>query len=809
VVTVGAGGAGGGVPGPVLSRPSKSSTIAISDDDKTVAVVNSEDNSVSFFDTASNGLRARVPTGGEPSSVVIHPDNKTAFVANRADATVVKISLIDSESPMVSTPVDVGAEPTGLALSPTGAKLFVAEYAEGRIGVIDTATMKRSDFATKLRPIRALTVTNNGNPSDDDETVIAPEFFGVPEAGKEAKNDGRTGRVHLFDMKGAEKGPITLGVFTNQAPFETQASPNQLYSVVVAKDQIYIPSVSASPNLPLGSDKNVYPIVYVASLETKAEVKGAAGSTNLAQLVNAFPAGQRFFLGELVDIDFRPTSSVAYAVSRAGEAVQRIEFGSTVSLGSPQVKQIDVLGAGASSCQQPNGIAVASKLEKAYVNCWVTRRLAILDLTSQKVEKVVDSAALPAANTLEGRIVKGRHFYFTGRGRWSGNGSGTTAPTEDGSGWSSCGTCHPDGLTDNITWIFAAGPRQTTSMDGSYSHGPGAQKPRIFNWTGIIDEMHDFEANTRGTSGGRGAITTTTITGMCGTLAMETRSSLSAAPMGTPVSKETQDTQLNNCTKDWDDIDAFAKTIRPPRARRFSDAASVTKGAAIFANKGGCVKCHGGAGWTISRRFFVPSINNNGAAGLPAQSFAKPSAFAPFASGNVFQIAAQNPAADTFVAAAIPPLQLSCSLRSVDSFGVPGNVAATDALETRPPFVLPPNPPTTDCKAEPAKCSTRAQGRGGYNVPSLYGLALGAPYLHHGQAETLEALFTDAKWKTHWEAGNPNFLKDADAMTDVTDLINFLLSIDAKTTELPVPSGFADGCKCRDGSTPPEAGCPS
>ena len=34
----------------------------------------------------------------------------------------------------------------------------------------------------------------------------------------------------------------------------------------------------------------------------------------------------------------------------------------------------------------------------------------------------------------------------------------------------------------------------------------------------------------------------------------------------------------------------------------------------------------------------------------------------------------------------------------------------------------------------------RAQGRLGYNVPSLYGLAVGAPYLHHGAVPTLRDL---------------------------------------------------------------------
>ena len=90
--------------------------------------------------------------------------------------------------------------------------------------------------------------------------------------------------------------------------------------------------------------------------------------------------------------------------------------------------------------------------------------------------------------------------------------------------------------------------------------------------------------------------------------------------------------------------------------------------------------------------------------------------------------------------------------------------------------------------------SGRAQGRGGYNVPSLYGLALGAPYFHHGQAATLDELLGDPKWEQHLRAANAVFLTTGDVDQQKKDLIAFLLSIDAETTEQEVPRGF-DVCQ--------------
>lgn len=772
-------GAGDMPTGTVLvgKRHSRSSTVAISDDGATVAMSNPDDDSVSFFKTADNTKLATASTGAEPWAVIIHPDSTTAFVANRAAASVVKVTGINTASPTVSPAVSVGSEPTGLALSPTGAKLYVAEWGEGRISVIDTATMAVLSTITGLRNPRAIAVTNNGDTNDDDETLVVAEFFGKPVDGKEGQDDGRTGEIRLYSTRdNTSQGTITFNPLSSQeAGFGVATSPNQLGAVAINAGKIYVPSISASPAGPPKFDNNVAPVVYVGDLAAKSEVKTGAGTTNLARLVSTdIPAAPRFFLADLADLDFVPGTDIAYAVSRGADVVQRIDYGGAqVAIGSGQNKQIDVTA----MCQNPIGIAIQSNT-RAYLNCWVSRKLGVLDLAAQSLTSAVDSSPAPAAG-LQTQQQRGKRFFYTGRGRWSGNGAAAAAPTENGAAWSSCGTCHPDGLTDNITWLFAAGPRQSTSLDGSYSKG-ATRKQRIFNWTAIIDEMHDFEANTRGTSGGLGAITTAGAQNMCGTLANESRATIAAAALGTPTSKEAQDgtgmAGAIRCTKDWDDIDEWVKTVRPTRRRTGLDAASVTRGAALFLS-GNCDRCHGGAGWTVSNRFYTPSTAQNTT--LNTAVFTKPAAWpASYTFHSTTQIAAQPITAEVAPnnVTAIGPPQLACAIRAVGTFGVPGNVTATDALEIKPGAM------------------GRSQGRGGYNVPSLYGLQVGAPYLHHGQAKTLEELFSDTKWQTHWQAGNANFLIGATAAVDRADLINYLLSIDAQTTEVAVPAGFAAGC---------------
>ena len=759
-------------PGAVLRNPSRSSAIAVSDDDAIVAMVNPEDGSLSTFTTVDNERLARIPTGAHPSSVVLHPNGTTAFVANRGDATVVRIDGIDGSSPTVSATVEVGSEPTGLALSPSGARLFVAEHAEGSIGVIDTATMTRTDSIDAPQNPYALAITNNGDDDDTDELLIAPEFFGVPTAAGEGRDGSRQGLVRVYRLSDlAPDGPITLapvdsGFIPAGGTTSVLTSPNQLSSVSIQAGRAYITSISAAPAGPVRFDVNVHPVLYVADIESRTEIRDGGGSVNLAALVRDGTAPSKLFLADTIDLAFiGDTGGIAYAASRGADAVQRVVFdpaGASVSIGSTRNLQIDVNAAPAGApagCQSPIGIATANDAPRAYLNCWLTRRLGVIDLSMQSLTTTVESTS-PSTDAAQVEIARGRRFFHTGRARWSNN------------SWSTCASCHPGGLTDNMTWQFAAGPRQTTSLDGTYSHGDGPQQERVLNWTAIFDELHDFERNTRGVSGGVGAVTN----GDCSALTTETRVDPLPGGLGQPI-KELADL-ADNCTDgDWDAIDAWVRTVEPPRARRFADADAVSRGAVLFgmpsgsANNGGCVACHGGPGWTASRRFFTPSSATN--ASLASTVFAPPAAWAPGWNLHTFQIEAQPAAADTTGSPVGPP-QVACVLRDVGTFGLPGDATGTTALEVR-------------------DSGARAQGAGGYNVPSLYGLATGAPYFHAGQAASLEELLTDARWDEHLRAGNPVFLTTGDVAQQRSDLIEFLLSIDASTTEQAIPAAF-EGC---------------
>jgi mono/diheme cytochrome c family protein len=394
---------------------------------------------------------------------------------------------------------------------------------------------------------------------------------------------------------------------------------------------------------------------------------------------------------------------------------------------------------------------------------------------------VYAAAALPAAGSQEEAILKGKRFFNTGLGRWS----------LKGQGWGACQSCHIDGLTDNVTWHFARGPRQSTSLEGSFSK-KDATDQRIFNWTAIFDEIADFEGNTRGVSGGVGAIVSATSTPPAATDRIDTAAATLPPGVSGPnqglsgSSTDLADVQnplgldAPSKLKDWEEITKFVQKIRPPRGATNLDKAKVDAGKTLFAVDGACGGCHGGDKWTISKLFYKPSFTeteaNKTTDWTPPTGF--PIALLPAANaGNRFmRFGGTNPAAFD---------QLQCILRPVGTFGVFDPLTGISELR---------QDMTTAGQGD------QVDGKG-FNPPSLLGVSVGGPYLHAGNAGSLEALFAST-FQAHYAALAPNFLSETDATAraaKVSQLVHYLLSLDASTATVAIPAtaGATGGDFCQ------------
>ena len=113
----------------VFNRPTNSSPIALSADNRLVWVVNSDDDSVSVIRTDLNTVIAKIGVGDEPQGVRAGSANRYAYVANAAANSVTVIRITNSDPNNFTAAVDTtvgqngqlttGAEPWNIVTSLT------------------------------------------------------------------------------------------------------------------------------------------------------------------------------------------------------------------------------------------------------------------------------------------------------------------------------------------------------------------------------------------------------------------------------------------------------------------------------------------------------------------------------------------------------------------------------------------------------------------------------------------------------------------------------------------------------------------
>ncbi len=350
--------------------------------------------------------------------------------------------------------------------------------------------------------------------------------------------------------------------------------------------------------------------------------------------------------------------------------------------------------------------------------------------------------------------------------------------------------------------------RSLDAVYGKSSTGVAdATDQRILNWTAVNDEIHDFESNTRGVSGGLGAIvgdstitsqeervdisaTGTNDTGVIGSVAQLISNKTTPRPLTTGTPPTSAGTAVIKAAADnWTFIDKYVQTIRSLKHASSIDptSTSVQNGRALFASHN-CANCHGGAKWTISRRD-IPlaqgAATGSTTCALETNSTWSKKSVPAAQNKDTFQLQTEKTTtscnSDTDCAAiagakcvvgkcSLLPARLTCSLREVGSYGATGGAneirSDTDAVNGTP---------------------LKAQGINGFNPPSLLSLPSTAPYMHGGAAQTLGDLLTSAEFTAHTTAGDTNFVPTS---TEAQDLASFLLSIDQTTETFAINASF-------------------
>ncbi len=596
--------------GPMNSQP-----LALSADDSLLAVVNPDNNTVSLFDVRAgqNVKLAEVPVGAEPNGVAVSPDGRRVYVANTVSGTVTVLG-VDRTAGIYNTQlatIRVGTEPYGVALTPTGTKLYVANARSNSVSVIDTGTNQviRTIADMGIEP-RGIAITNIGG--DAAETVWVTSFLALPAPGKlDGFDDAKIGRVTAISAStDAILGGVTLNpmadtgfraagdALARQAPpanplpedfrFVTGAYPNQLNGIALRGRFAFVPSTGASPNGPTRFNVNTQSLLSVFDTGTRTDT---GGTINMHLAVARQTNPTKTFITQPWAIAFKRQADEGYVISAASNLAVKVKV--DPATGAPTV-QNDPADATRvlqiPTGKNPRGIVVNSTDRTAYVMNYISRDVTVIDLsgTTERVTATLRSANLPAAGSAEDRVHIGKELYNTSIGEFdSPAGQPAITGRMSDNGWGSCASCHPFGLTDNVVWIFAAGPRRTVPQHVDFA--PGESTPRALNWSAIFDEEEDFEGNIRNVSGGRGLIVTSDGTTPDPTLAAFTpanggRNQLKVRGVGA-----------------WDALKAYIATgIRSPISPVSKTDPDVVAGRTLFIESK-CQNCHGGPQWSSAR----------------------------------------------------------------------------------------------------------------------------------------------------------------------------------------------------------------
>jgi YVTN family beta-propeller protein len=693
--------------------------VAIHPNDQVAYVTNGISATVSVVDLALRRVVRNVPTGTEPRGCALTPNGNLLYVANHTEGTV---SIFFTGNPL--NPIPVAAVPVGR--NPT-----------------------------------ALAITNNGDNNDADETVFVTQIFaelnphfsgGVFNGNGENRDLGKQGVVQAFPAGNASP-PITKitlapipdsGFNANRIspnnfcgaaahslvfcpdptdlmnPLNTNnpqgVFPNQLLSALIRGKRLYLPNIGAQPEPPETASTNVQALVNAVDTQALAEVGAGLQDRNLNKQITVEtaappPSLDRTFLNEIVGIDANLAGDTFLIVSRGGNQVIRAK------LADPATGQLNILNAAGDrvDCRiqtgnLPSGVAMRQDGTRGYAN-----NEANFSVTSMNIDDGfcltlqldIDSAQPPDPGSFEHAVLVGKLAFFTALGIPDQDIFGT--PIRDFvprnfrgkqslDAWSSCGSCHPDGLADGVTWTFGTGPRQTIPLDGMFSkQSPDDQ--RVLNWSAVRGSNTDFNANSRGTQGGCGFASA--IAGV------DPPDPCTNNAVLTPVNPAVYDHGITHGASDALDaqtlwIFAAVRPLHQPQG----NPAMRTAGQAVFAAN--CASCHGGAKWTKSEIFHrdnPAAVAQNG----------------PTLDGGVTRLAPAPPSAP------VPVNEFFSFTCNALNFKYLEDVGTFDVAE---PIELRDN-----------AGATTAFGVNGFQPPSLFSVNYHAPYLHRGQAQTLAEVF--------------------------------------------------------------------
>lgn len=488
--------------------PRSSGSMAVSNDDALLFVVDADHDVLVVIDTQTRQVLRQTPVAHQPERVLVAPDG-SLYVSSRGSRTVSRLS---AGGEVVEVSATVGAEPVGLALSADKTQLVVANSMSGTVSMLDAKTLQvRREVEVGGQPW-AVTAAADGR------RLYVTDFT--------------SGALRVVDLDRGGKVALTLEQPAQaECAFGTVATrtPAQAADVVLSPegDRVYVAHVQSRTGS-LGNQvgtqqQNSLRLAVAPALSTidtandqvKQDVaRTSAGLTTTSAPSVDFPAA---FLSTNLDQGCQetrvnsgmdaPSSLVVDGMGQwifvADHNSNSIAVVSAVGRTDPSYRVpergiSDVVRVGA----RPTGIAVAGDLKTAWVH-------NALDYTVSVVETVdgqlTQTHVIPFGRpTLPPEVERGRRLFYS---------AVDARVTEPEFGGVSCSSCHPNGGADGLSWVLPQQtfnswdvPRTAVARNTPPLWGVGTTAP--YHWDGALADLPAFSSRMVTQMGGRGITTT-------------------------------------------------------------------------------------------------------------------------------------------------------------------------------------------------------------------------------------------------------------------------------------------------------------
>jgi YVTN family beta-propeller protein len=431
----------------VASGTTASTTILLTGDDSELWVVNQDADSVSVIDPETRKLVKEIALSDAPPSVdaatkrfdpKVSPRSLTLVNEEKvyvAGQSANSVYVIDAKKRSVTGVIPVPAAPIAVASAPDGSAVYVVSHEASTVTKIDPRTDE---------VVASVPVTEHPfgiKVSEDGQSIFVTHALLDPGVTVLTPSLAIADKVPLSDEVPGDDKRIANGVA--RGLFHVEARPGT--------GELWVPHLLLAVDTPqpdLDFESTVFPTITTLAADGSAEDRRLLFRP--AALPNAEGAFSDVISGPRA-IAFTPDGKLALVANAQSEDVMVFdaETGFEVSLVRPLPSTM------------LEGIVVDHAGKHAYVDGRNTHDVTVLAIDEgNAVSPVkVDGASIDrlTLDPMPKELRLGQRLFYT---------ANSAAFPVTKNFWVACTSCHIEGGSDAVTWLFAVGPRDTPSNAG-------------------------------------------------------------------------------------------------------------------------------------------------------------------------------------------------------------------------------------------------------------------------------------------------------------------------------------------------------